>query len=145
MSGSRRGASLPPAGSEPAALLEEREEAGDGEEFESDAESEEDGGAFDMSDHPAEVLAEEAGDEGEWQEDGRHDGELLHDGVEPVGDGGEVDVHRACEQVAVGVDHVADADQVVVDVAEVAFVVLGHTGELRRRRRRDWRTCRVAV
>ena len=61
---------------------------------------------------------------------GRHDRELLHHGVEAVGDGGEVDVHRAREQVAVGVDQVADSDQVVVDVAEVAFVLLAHSRKL---------------
>ena len=48
--------------------------------------------------------------------------------VQPVRDGREVDVHRAGEQVAVAVDQVADPDQVVVDVAEVALVLLGHPG-----------------
>ena len=50
--------------------------------------------------------------------------------VEAVRDGREVDVHRAREQVAVGVDQVADADQVVVDVAEVALVLLVHSWQL---------------
>ena len=80
--------------------------------------------------HPAEVLTEEPGQERERHEDRGDDRELLHDGVEAVRDGREVDVHRAGEQVAVGVDHVADPDQVVVDVAEVALVVVGHAGEV---------------
>ena len=81
------------------------------------------------SDHPAEVLPEEAGQERQRHEHRRDDRELLHDAVEPVRDRREVDVHRAGEQVAVGVDHVADPDQVVVDVPEVALVVVGHAGE----------------
>ena len=35
-------------------------------------------------------------------------------------------VHGAGEQVAIGVDQVADPDQVVVEVAEVALVLRGH-------------------
>ena len=50
--------------------------------------------------------------------------------VQPVGDGREVDVHRAREQVAVAVDQVADPDQVVVDVAEVALVLRDEAGQV---------------
>ena len=77
-------------------------------------------------DHPGEVLTEEPRQERERHEDGGDDRELLHDGVEPVRDGREIDVHRAGDQVAIRVDHVADPDQVVVDVAEVPLVVVGH-------------------
>jgi hypothetical protein len=38
----------------------------------------------DVIDHPAEVLAEEAGDERERQEDSSDHRQLLHDAVEPV-------------------------------------------------------------
>ena len=48
-----------------------------------------------------EVLAEEAGDEPERQEDRRDHGELLDDRVETVGNGREVDVHRPGHEVAV--------------------------------------------
>ena len=80
-----------------------------------------------------EVLSKEPGDEREWQEDSGDHGELLHHVVLAVADGGEVEVGRAGEEVAVGVDQVADADEVVVDVAEVvAFVELeaGKPGDL---------------
>ena len=42
---------------------------------------------------------------------------------------GEVHVHRSGEQIAVRVDHVADPDQVVVDVTEVPLIVVGHPRE----------------
>jgi hypothetical protein len=80
----------------------------------------------------AEVLAEEAGQPAQRQEDGGDDRQLLQDDVEPVRDGGQVDVHRAREQVAVRVDQIADPDQVVVDVAEVPLVLGRHA-----RQRRD--------
>ena len=81
-----------------------------------------------------EVLAEEADDEGERQEDRRHHGQLLGDLVEPVGGDREVGVAAAGQQVAVGVDLVGDADRVVVDVAEVVARV-GFAG-------RGFRGCR---
>ena len=86
--------------------------------------------AVHLADHPGEVHAEEPDDPGERHEDRRHDREPLHDLVEPVGDRREVDVHRPGQQVAVAVDEVADADQVVVDVAEVPLRVRRHAGDL---------------
>ena len=65
--------------------------------------------------------------------------------VQPVRDGGEVDVHRAGEQVAVAVDQVADPDQVVVDVAEVALILLVESRAARRRLPSGWRTRRAAA
>ena len=91
-----------------------------------------------------EVLAEEAGQEGQRHEHRRDDRELLHHAVEPVRDGREVDVHRAGEQVAVGVDQIADPDQVVVDVAEVALRRRPSCRARLRRRRRSTRTGRAA-
>ena len=78
----------------------------------------------------AEVLAEEAGDEGQRQEDRGDHRELLHHVVLAVADRREVEVGGAGEQVAVGVDQVADPDQVVVDVAEVVALVELEAGEL---------------
>ena len=73
-----RSAELTAATLEPAAPLEQCEERSDGRDLEPDAEREEVPGRRDVADHPAEVLTEEAGDEGERQEDRRHDRELLH-------------------------------------------------------------------
>ena len=53
--------------------------------------------------------------------------QLLHDAVQPVRDRREVDVHRPGEQIAVAVDQIADPDQMVVDVAEVALVLIART------------------
>ena len=61
---------------------------------------------------------------------GRDHGELLHHVVLAVADRREVEIGRAGEQVAVGVDQVADPDQVVVDVAEVVALVELQAGEL---------------
>jgi len=44
----------------------------------------------------------------------------------------EVDVHRAAQQVAIRVDHVADPDQVVVGVAELALGLLVHARDVDR-------------
>ena len=82
-----------------------------------------------LIDQPLEVLAEEADDEGERQEDRRHHGQLLGDLVEPVGDDREIGVAAAGEQVAVGVDLVGDPDRVVVDVAEVVARVGFEAGD----------------
>ena len=53
-------------------------------------------------DHEPEVLAEEAGDERQRQEDRRDYRELLHDIVLTVADGRQVQVGGAREQIAVG-------------------------------------------
>src|SRR5918994_1862747 len=69
---------------EPSAAPEQDDQEGDGRDLQADAEAEEGGRAADVVDHPAEVLAEEAGDEGERQEDPREHGQLLGDDVQPV-------------------------------------------------------------
>ena len=84
----------------------------------------------DVAHQVAEVLAEEAGEEAQRQEDGGDDGQLLHHHVEAVGHRGEVRVHHAREQVPVVVDLVRHADQVVVEVAEVARPLLGQSGHV---------------
>jgi len=88
-------------GSEPAAALEHSEERYESDDLRADAEAEEDRPAADVADHPAEILAKETGDEADAEEDLGNHGQLLHDGVEAVGNGGEVDVHRPGEAVAV--------------------------------------------
>ena len=83
----------------------------------------------------AEVLAEEAGDEGQRQEDRGQDRELLDGGVLPDADLGLLDrdhrhvglQHRA-EQVTLGGDLLVDQQQVVLDVTQVGL-------QLRARRR----------
>ena len=78
-----------------------------------------------MAGQPDEVLAEEPGKKTQRQEERRHDGQLLHDHVEPVGHHGQVSVHRPADQVPVGVHHVGDADGVLVDAAEVNRIGVG--------------------
>ena len=56
-----------------------------------DAVDDEGGRAGHVPDQPAEVLAEEAGDEGERQEDRGQDRELFHGGVLPDADLGLLD------------------------------------------------------
>src|SRR5215217_716948 len=89
------------------------------EERSADAEHEKRPQRADVQHEPAEVLTEEAGQRRDRQEHRRDERQLLHHDVEAVRDGREVHVHRPGQQVAVGVDQVRDADQVVVDVAEV--------------------------
>src|ERR1700754_1068652 len=74
-----------------------------------DAVDDERGVAADMPDQPAEVLAEEGGDEGQWQEDRREDRELLDGGVLLDadlrlldGDHRYVGLQERAEQVALG-------------------------------------------
>ena len=50
-------------------------------------------------------------------------------GRKTVGDGREVRVHGPRKKIAVGVDQVADADEVVVEVSEVPLVLGGHAGQ----------------
>ncbi len=83
-----------------------------------------------VADEQREVLAEESGEERERQEERRDPAELLHGQVHLVADGRLVQVGRARGEVAVVVELLRDADQVVVDVAEVALVLLGHPGQL---------------
>src|SRR6476620_3099096 len=79
---------------EPSATLEVDEQREQTDQLGTDAENKEGFPAADVADEPAEVLAEEACDPGERQKDGGDDRQLFHDAVQPVGDGGEVDVHR---------------------------------------------------
>src|SRR4051794_35877319 len=73
----------------------------------------------DVPHEPAEVLAEEAGQEGERQEDRGDDrqprGELVHAQAAHA----HPDLEHAGEAIAVGVDLLGDPHEVVVDVAEV--------------------------
>src|SRR5215208_2751118 len=104
---------------QPASLLEEREQDGAGDDQAAHPDAPEGHCGVDPLDQPSEVLSEEPGDEGQRQEDGGDDRQLLHDRVEAVGDAREVDVHRAGEHVPVGVDLLRNAGEVVPDVAEV--------------------------
>src|SRR5437588_4195133 len=88
------------------------------------------GGGDPVPYQPTEVHPEETRDERERQEDRSNDGELLHHLVLAVADGGQVEIGRAAQQVAVGVDQVRDPDQVVVDVAEVVALVEDEAREL---------------
>src|SRR5512133_395464 len=69
---------------EPAATLEEGHQDRDGHDLSPDAKPDERGPAADVPHKPAEVLAEEAGNEGKRQEDGRYYRQLLHHDVESL-------------------------------------------------------------
>jgi len=56
-----------------------------------------------------EVHPVNAGDEGQRDEDGRDDGEDLHHLVGRLGEGVEVDVAGAADQVAVGLGEVGES------------------------------------
>src|SRR5262247_927161 len=102
-------------------MAEERQQAEQREQLQPDSKHPELDLAADRLHHPAEVLAEEAGEEGERQKDRRNDGELLRDVVQPVRDGRKVGVRRSAQQVAVAVDRVGETDEVVVDVTEATL------------------------
>src|SRR5215471_6664596 len=121
---------MPAACSQPAAAAEEDQHAHHDGQLGPHPEYQEGAQAAEALDHPAEVLAEEPGEEGQRQEDGGDEGELLHDHVELVRHGGQVGVHRAGQQIAVAVHEVADPDQVVVQIPEVALDLPGHAGQL---------------
>jgi hypothetical protein len=77
-------------------------------------------------DQPSEVLAEEAGDECEGQEDGGQDGELLDSGVLLDADLGLLDrdhchvgLQYRAEQVTLGGDLLVGLEQVIPDVAQI--------------------------
>src|SRR3954454_25365960 len=131
--GSLRGANHTPEppvrdrslGVEEAPTLEQHVEGDGAQDHAADAVAPEGRRRVDVAHEGAEVLAEEAGDEGQRQEDRRDHGELRVDVAEAVGDRGEIDVQRAGEQVAVGVDELGAAQQVVVDVAEPVAGVVG--------------------
>ena len=64
------------------------------------------------------------------RKDRRNHGELLHHVVLAIADGRQVEIGRGGEQITVGVDQVADADQMVVDIAEVVALIEFEAGEL---------------
>src|SRR5499427_8436833 len=84
---------VPAACSQPAAAAEEDQHAHHDGQLGPHPEYQEGAQAAEALDHPAEVLAEEPGEEGERQEDGGDEGELLHDHVELVRHGGQVCIH----------------------------------------------------
>jgi len=82
--------------------------------------------------HPLEVLAEEAGDERQRQEDRRQDRELLHGSVLLDVDPGLLDrdhrhvgLQHLPQELALVGDPLVDPDQVVMDVAQVGPQLLG--------------------
>src|SRR4051794_41770780 len=89
---------------QPASLLEEREQDGAGDDQAAHPDAPEGHCGVDPLDQPSEVLSEEPGDEGQRQEDGGDDRELLHDRVEAGGDAREGDVPRAGGNVPGGGD-----------------------------------------
>jgi hypothetical protein len=70
--------------SEPAAPFEEAEQDCERDELGADADADERLPVPDLSGEPAEVLAEEAGQSAERQEDRGDHGQLFHHGVETV-------------------------------------------------------------
>ena len=70
-----------------------------------------------------EVHAINAGDGNGWQRDGAEHGEDLHHLVGAIGYRREIDVERVVEQVALRLDRVEQARDVVVDVADVRLVL----------------------
>src|SRR5215471_7710539 len=104
-----------------------------------DAVRDERGKALDVVDQPAEVLAEEAGDKGQWQEDRREHRQLLDGGVLPDADPGLLDredrhvglQHRA-EEVTLRGNLLLHKEQVVLDVAQVWPQLPGQGGALDR-------------
>ena len=74
---------------------------------------------------PGLAHAEDAGDRADPGEDDGHAGQALHDHRQVVVDRRQVDVERRGRELAVVVELVGQADDVVVDVAEVDDLVLG--------------------
>lgn len=68
--------------------------------------------------HVGEVHSVNAGNEAERDEDGGNDGKYFHDLVHAVAYAGEVHIHHAGEQVAVGLYGVYYPDGVVIQVAQ---------------------------
>src|SRR3954469_20104423 len=83
------------------------------------AESPERVGRRDVPDHPAEVLPEEPGEERQRQEDRRDHRQARRELVHAQAAHAHPDLEHPRERVALSVDLLADAHQVVVDVAEV--------------------------
>src|SRR4051795_5303643 len=105
---------------DPPGPQEERVEKHDGQHLaDADAPDQERVEAVDMPDQPAEVLSEEAHGEGQRQEDRGDQRQALGDLVEAVVAHRRVDLQRAGEAVALAVEHVGGAVQVVGDVAEL--------------------------
>ena len=70
-----------------------------------------------------EVLSVEAGDQGIGHQDDGSDRQHLHDLVEPVALEREVRVERAGNQVAIGIDAVGHAHDVVIDILQVGHIL----------------------
>src|SRR3954447_26560134 len=117
------------------------DEGGDRDEFDRKAEDQEVPEGVDVPHQPAEVLAEEPGQEGQRQEDRADHGQPRDPLIQPIGLGREIDVEHAGELVPEGLDAVGDPQQVVVDVAEVVvrafFVEAGELLEEAARRGED--------
>ncbi len=91
-----------------------------------DSEHRESGEAGDVVDEPCKVLSEETGNEGQRQEHGCQDRQLLHGAVLAHadlglfhGDDGHVRLQDGGEEVLLGSNFLADEMQVVVHVAQV--------------------------
>lgn len=72
--------------------------------------------------HPLEVHAPDAGHEGQGDEDGGDDGELLHDAVHALVVVRKIEVDEGREQVAAAFEGLQDKLQVVVHVVEEGAV-----------------------
>src|SRR4051794_1352533 len=79
---------------------EDHEHEQQGHERAADAVDQERRQRVDVVDHPAEVLAEEADDEGQRQEDRRQHGQARDDLVQAVGAGRRVEAERVADAVA---------------------------------------------
>src|SRR3954469_8231105 len=84
-----------------------------------DAQAPERPSGVDVPHEPAEVLAEEPGQERQRQEDRGDERQPRRELVHAQAPHAHPDLQHACEPVASGVDLLGDAHQVVVDVAEV--------------------------
>ena len=80
--------------------------------------------------HVLEIHAVDPADDGQRQHDGGEDGQHFHDLVGAVGDDREVGLHGAGHHVALHVDGLADAEHVVVEIAEVDEVLLLDEGRV---------------
>src|SRR5712691_8196055 len=115
-----------PPGSEPAASSKHHEQDQHGQDLGSEPEGDEGSPPSDVANEEGEVLPEEARQPAERKEDRGDYCQLLHHYVQPVRDRREVDVQGSGQKVSVRVDEIADPDQVIVDIAKVALVLLAH-------------------
>jgi hypothetical protein len=111
-------------------VLEVDDQDDECDDFAAHAKSPEGPGAADVPHQEAEVLAEEAGDEGEREKDGGDECELFRDLVLAIGRQREVNVQRAVHQIARRVELVDDPDRVVVNVAVLHHFLGGEQGQI---------------